>query len=351
MTSETQSIQIPTVQSFLKACPWIILIFVLAFLSWRVWEGFFALFMPAPSAQFASIGVSTMGAYAVSIFGLAGNWPLAGMRNPRARGVALLVLALAVAAVFWIIIGGILKIDLQVWSFPIIANSWFILSITSFVGGDAHFQDIPPVRRMLLNLLISAGGTLVLMRTIVIVPAYWFPFLQTIIITGGLGYYFRRTRQPFSSVLSWSLLFGLMWVFLFVASCVDHFSLINTPTTHWTWNLGGGTPEFGIFFPLACGLNFGVLACAQCWPFCRIKQPWATPVAVACMLAWCWLLTKIAIPLFQSIVPGEDALWQAQIMAWHTVFWGFAWVYCFGVGQTPYLWAGQKTPGTWDDVN
>ena len=236
------------------------------------------------------------------------------------------------------------------WSFPIIGNAWLILAATSFVGGDTHLKDIPPVRRMFLNLIIATGGTIVLMRTIVLFPTYWFTFLQATIVTGGLGYLFRRVKQPTFSALSWSLLMALMWLGLVCASLCGHFALESTPPSYWLWNLGNGSAAFGLFFALTCGLNFSVFACTQCWPFCRIRQPWGTPVALLCMLGWCFVLTLILMPLFRTLVAGDEALWQAQIMAWHTVFWGFAWVYCFGVGQTPYLWAGQKTPGVWDDV-
>ena len=351
MASETATIHIPTAQAFLKGGPWILLLFALAFASWAFWEPFLTLFMDARSAQFGSIGVSTMGAYVVTISAMSGNWPFAGIKSWLARGIAMILMAKIVAAVFWIVLAGVFKMDLATWAFPLVANSWLILAATSFIGGDAHLANIPPLRRMFLNLVISIGCTIVLMRTIVIFPAYWFTFLQAIIITGGLNYLFRRVKQPTFSVLSWSLVLGLMWLLIVVASYGGHFMVESKPPSHWNWNLGVGSAEFGLFFALTCGLNFGIFATTQCWPFCRIKQPWGTLVALLSMLTWCFLATLILIAVFRKLAPGEGAVWQAQIMAWHTVFWGFSWVYCFGVGQTPYLWAGQKTPGTWDDVD
>lgn len=306
--------------------------------------------MPLPSAQFASIGVGTIGAYVLCLMALAENWPLAGISNRWQRGIAMIVLAKAVATLFFIVLAAGFKVDLTLWAFPIIANAWLILAATSFIGGDAHLQQIPPVRRMFLNLIISVGLTIVLMRTIVLFPAYWFTFLQALIVTGGLGYFFRRVRHPTFSVLCWSLLMALMFVLLVVASWCGHFNLNGKPSEYWLWNLGDGSPAFTLFFACTCGLNFSVFACTQCWPFCRIRRPWGTPVALLAMLTWCLVLTWILIPVFQKLVPGEGALWEATIMVWHTVFWGFAWVYCFGVGQTPWRWVGQKTPGTWDDV-
>lgn len=351
MTAQSTSPSIPTAQAFYRGFPWIVLIFVFAFLSWAFWERFFLLFMDAPPARFASIGMGPMGAYVVCLQAMAGNWPFARVRNPWLRGIAMIALAKVVAALFWLVLVCFFRFDMTAWSFSVIGNAWLFLAITGFVGGDAHLAHIPPVRRMFLNLLISVGGTILLMRTIVAFPAYWFPFLQATIVTGGLGYLFRRVRQPTFSALVWPLLMALMWLGLVFASWCGHFELDSAPPPYWRWNLGVGSAEFGLFFALACGLNFSVFSCTQSWPFCRIRQPWGTLAALFSMLGWCFILTLLLIPLFQSLVADGDALWQAQIMAWHTVFWGFAWVYCFGIGQTPFLWAGQKTPGVWDDVD
>jgi len=343
-------VPVPGAGSFLRGLPWLALIFVFAFLSWAVWEPFFSQFMEPAAAQFASIGMGPQGAYLVCIMAMAGNWPVAGIQNPWVRGIAMIVLAKVITAAFWLILICGFDFDIVKWGFPLIANSWLILSITSFVGGDAHLAHIPPVRRMFLNLLISVGFTVVLMQTIVIFPAQWFPFLQTLLITGSASYFFRRVKQPTYSFLVWPLLLGLMWFGLVVATYCGYYQVATEPTQFWVWTLGTSTPEFDLFFALACGFNFAVFACIQCWPFCRIPQPWAAVVAVLCMIVWCVALTPIVGSVFSSLAP-ENPLWQAQIMAWHMVFWGFSWVYCFGIGQTPYRWINQKTAGTWDDVN
>lgn len=351
MTGIPAARDIPTVHALFRGLPWIALIVVLAFASWAFWEPFCGLFMDAPSAQYASIGVSTMGAYVVCILAMAGNWPFAWVRNPWLRGIAMIALAKGAAALFWIVLVRGFRLDMGAWSFPIIGDAWLILAATSFVGGDAHLAHIPPVRRMFLNLIIAVGGTILLLRTIVAFPTYWFPFLQATIVTGGLGYLFRRVRQPTFSALVWPLLIALMWAGLVFASWVGHFQMESAPPPYWVWNLGTGSGEFGLYLALACGLNFSVFSCTQSWPFCRIRQPWGTIAALSSMLVWCFILTLLLIPLFRALVVDGDALWQAQIMGWHTVFWGFAWVYCFGIGQKPFLWAGQKTPGVWDDVD
>ena len=306
----TDTVPIPDSRAFLKGLPWVGMILVLSFVSWKVWTPLFAIFMPLPAAQLGSIGVSTMGAYVICMMALAGNWPLAGIKNTWQRGIAMILLAKAVAAVFFLVLAVGFKMDLTAWAFPIIANSWLILAATSFVGGDAHLQHIPPVRRMFLNLLISVGLTFVLARTIVMFPSFWFTFLQAIIVTGGLSYFFRNVKQPTFSVLSWSLLMALMGLFLVVSTWCGQFKLIDKPSQFWVWNLGDGSPAFNLFFALTCGLNFAVFACTQCWPFCRIRQPWGTTAAVFAVLGWCLVLTWILIPVFGVLAPGEGSVWD-----------------------------------------
>lgn len=339
-------------RAFARGIPWVCAIPVLAFVSWLLCRSILSSIMPADEAGFASIGISTMGAYVVTLFGLVEHWPLASINHKWGRGILMITISVFVAAVFFIILYNIFNVSLKVWAFPIIANSWLVLAATSFVGGDFHLAHIPPVRRMVLNLIVSVGFTLLLMRTIVIFPATWFPFLQVTIITGGLGYLFRRVRQPTFSVLVWALLMFLMFLFVGCAEFLGCYTLEGAAPQFWTWNIGHSTtPAFDIFFAFCCGMNFAVFACLQCWPFRLIPQPFGTCVALFSMLFWNWILTLCAMPLVSSIFPGDGAMFDTQVFAWHTVFWGFAWVYCFGIGQTPYLWRGQKTPGTWDDVD
>lgn len=353
MTTQTCALPEDGFRAFLQGLPWVIAIPVLAFGSWLLCRQLLPAFMPADEAALASIGVSTMGAYAITLFGLTEHWPLACIAHRWLRGIIMTAIALILGILFFLVLYNGFNVSLKTWAFPIIANSWLVLAATSFVGGDFHLSHIPPVRRMVLNLIISVGFTLLLMRTIVIFPATWFPFLQVTIITGGLGYLFRKVKQPTFSVLVWALLMFLMFLFLGCSQLIGVYTLDGPAPQAWVWNIGHSTtPAFDIFFAFCCGMNFAVFACLQCWPFRLIPQPFGTCVALGCMLFWNWLLTLGAMSLIPSLTAGADAMLQTQVFAWHTVFWGFAWVYCFGIGQgTPWLWRGQKTPGTWDDVD
>lgn len=352
MTNQAYALPGDGFQAFLKGLPWVILIPVFAFCSFFLCRQILPLFMPGDEAAMASIGVSTMGAYVVTLFGLTEHWPLASISHKWGRGVLMTIISLLLGALFFIILQACFQVSLKTWAFPIIANSWLVLAATSFVGGDFHLSHIPPVRRMVLNLIMSVGFTLLLMRTIVIFPATWFPFLQVTIITGGLGYLFRKVKQPTFSVLVWALLMLLMFLFLGCSQLIGVYTLDAPAPQFWTWNIGHSlTPAFDVFFAFCCGMNFAVFACLQCWPFRLIPQPFGTCVALVCMLFWNWALTMGSMAFISGLFPGDGAALETQVFAWHTVFWGFAWVYCFGIGQSPYLWRGQKTPGTWDDVD
>jgi hypothetical protein len=75
-------------------------------------------------------------------------------------------------------------------------------------------------------------------------------------------------------------------------------------------------------------------------------------VAVVSVIAWAALIAWIAAAVFDAAFADHaTALLEAQVWAWHTVFWGFCFALLFGVGSAPYLWAGQKTPGSWEDID
>jgi hypothetical protein len=348
-----QEAKVPSAATFFTGLPWVIAILVFSFLSWLVWERFFKLFMDPVWAQYAALGMGPQGAFTVTLMALAGNWPLQTMQGRWAKGISLTVLAIVITAVFWIVVGSLAKVNLETWSFPIIATSWFWIAVTSFIGADYHVAHLPAERRTAINIIIMLGLTLLVMATIAWIPPFWFGLVEIFAVTGGFAYYFRRVKQPTFSVVSWALLVILTWIEIKVAAALGFWNWTVEPKLlpHWVWNIGSPTSQFGTFFALTGGFNFSVLALTQCWPYSTIKQPWGTPFAGLAVFAWCSLVAWGIISLMPKLVAPEAAAWQGIMLAWQTVLWGWSWVYFFGVNQTPYLWAGQKTPGSWDDVD
>jgi hypothetical protein len=328
--------------------PWVAGIFVGATVSYLALRALFDALDVGPT-PLMSIGTMLVGAAIATAFALAGYRPLDRVANPTTRATLLLVLSLVLAFAFWTLFSGVFGYDMVSWSFPIIATLWWWIAATSFIGEDAHLADLSPGRRTALNVVIWVAGTWLIARTFVWIPPFWFGFIQTLLVTGGFAYVLRRVRQPTKSVYAWGILVALTGLAILVSSAFDTW---DTAARVGPWAVGGPTPQWGIFFALWCGLNYGVLACIQCWPFSLIRQPWGTTLAVLGVIAWAALIAWIAAAVFDSFHADHAvALLEAQVWGWHTVFWGFCFALLYGVGSAPYLWAGQRTPGTWEDVD
>jgi predicted membrane protein len=296
-----------------------------------------------------SIGTSLIGAAIATAFALAGQKPFDGIAGERSRATVVLAVSLALGALFWwsaVRIGGL---DMEAYSFPIIGTTWWFIAATSFVGEDAHVADLSPGRRTALNAALWIGGTALVVGAFTWIPPFWFGFVQTLLVTGGFAYILRRTRQPAKSLYAWAILTILTGVAIAVSNGLGFWDM----STHLgPWRIGSPTATWGVFFGLWCGLNYGVLAPLQNWPFSRIRQPWGTVTAIIGVIAWCVVLTWMLARIFELVfADAATALLEAQVWAWHTVFWGFCFALLYGIGAEPYLWRGQRTPGTWDDVD
>lgn len=327
---------------------WVIGIFAGASLSYVVLRALFDGLEIGPT-PLMSIGTMLIGAAIATAFALAAYKPLDQISNATLRATTLLVVSLALSFAFWTLFSGTYNFDMVAWSFPIIATAWWWIAATSFIGEDAHLAQLSPGRRTLLNAVIWIAGTWLITRTFTWIPPFWFGFIQTLVVTGGFAYFLRGVKQPAKSLYSWGILVFLTGIAVIASSGLD---IWDTEAAVGPWRIGGPTPEWGIFFALWCGLNYGVLALVQCWPFSRIRQPWGTVIAVASVIAWAALIAWALIGIFDMFYDNhETALLEAQVWGWHTVFWGFCFALLYGVGSKPYLWAGQRTPGTWEDLD
>jgi ABC-type transport system involved in multi-copper enzyme maturation permease subunit len=78
-------------------------------------------------------------------------------------------------------------------------------------------------------------------------------------------------------------------------------------------------------------------------------MPWGGILASA----FATLVTVLVTLLLLSLVgPVFEDIYEAMTYGYMGVAWSFFNTLFFGIGQEkPYLWAGQKTAGTWDDVD
>jgi hypothetical protein len=231
---------------------------------------------------------------------------------------------------------------MESWSFPIIATVWWFIAATSFVGEEAHAANLSPGRRTLLNVVIWVAGTWLILRTIVWIPPFWFGFVQTLLVTGGFAYLLRGIKQPIKSVYAWAIL-------ALDRYCHCHIDLVG--------GLGSGSRgrsvenqdllHGGVSSSGSGAYKFRGSCPYQSWPF----SPSASPGAPHChirrhRLVSCSRSGKRVMAL-QTLrrpcsklkcLPGTRCL-------------GFCFALLYGIGSQPYLWAGQKTPGTWEDLD
>jgi hypothetical protein len=332
--------------------PWVIGIFVGATVSYilsRVIYGALNIGDCAPDCALFSIGTSTLGAAIATAFALAGLKPFDRLDPPTVRAPVVLLVSFVLVFAFWTLFAGPFGFDMGTYAFPIIGTAWFFIAATSFVGEDAHVAHLTPGRRTLLNLVLWIAATVLVVGAIVWVPPFWFGFVQTLLITGGFAYLLRGVRQPTKSFYAWAILGLLTGLAIAVSSALGVWDL--SAPRFGPWAIGAPGAEWGIFFALWCGLNFGVLAPLQSWPFSRLRQPWGTTVAILAVITWCILLTRLLVTIFDAIFADHaGALLEAQVWGWHTVIWGFSFALLFGAGSAPYVWEGQRVPGSWEDA-
>jgi hypothetical protein len=302
-----------------------------------------------PTSSLFVIGTSTLGAAIATAFALAAFGPFRRISSNGVRGSAIVAASLLLVFGFWTILAGPANVNMTRFAFPIIGTTWFFIAATSFIGEDAHVANLQPGRRTMLNLLIWVAGTGLVVASITWIPPFWFGFIQTLLVTGGFAWILRGVRQPAKSIFAWSILAILTLVAIVISSKLNTW-VIHAPR-FGPWPIGGPSADWGIFFGLWCGLNYGVLAPLHCWPFSHIRQPWGTIVATLSVIAWCYLLTLALIAIFGGIFSNHaQALAEAQDWAWNTVFWGFCFALVFGAGSRPYLWRGQTIPGSWENL-
>jgi hypothetical protein len=286
-----------------------------------------------------SIGTALIGAAILTTFALAGQKPFdAVISEARTRAAVIMAVSLVLAGVFWGVFTGWFDVSMPNYAFPVIGTVWWFIAATSFVGEDAHVASLSPPRRTLLNVVLWTAGTALVVGAITWIPPFWFGFVQTLLVTGGFAYLLRRVAQPAKSAYAWAVLVIATGVALIVSNLLG---VWNMDASVGPWSIGSPTAEWGIFFGLWCGLNYGVLAPLQNWPFSRVQQPWGTTIAVFAVIAWSVILTYVLRGIFEAYYDDKaTALLEAQVWAWHTVPWGFAFALLF-----------QKTRGTWDDVD
>lgn len=279
-------------------------------------------------------------------FAAVGNWPFNKIKGRIAQGVVGLILC---AILGYLTFAGIYWIGLNTdWVFPIMANLYFFVVFFNFTGENWPFGNYSIPEKFFLLLLINFGGTWFITHSIIwIIPAWWFPFTQ-MTFPNQLGpYLFRKMEQPGKTIMWWSfkwILVGFLLYFAWLAGVLD-----TETTLAPFWKIANFKPEFLMWIAVGSGYVFGITIPTQNWPWRYIRMPWGGFLS---LLFSCFLVTlvaKIYIGLV-GVIFGD--IWIAITYAWMTAPLTFIVTFLFGVGfETTYLWVGQKTPGSWEDID
>lgn len=283
------------------------------------------------------------------LFAAVGNWPFSTwIKGTTSRGIVLVIvcwilgyLTYALIYAFGVTIGGV---------FPIIGPLYALIVFFCYTGENWPWANFSPGRQLGLIILIMVGLTWLICRTAIIwIPAWWFPFCQFLLAAGLFGYLFRGMKQPAKSIAAWCFMWALVWVELYVCKLLGIWDPQAAGTSPF-WQIGAYKDTWLLFFFVHCAFIFGILVPARNWPFRLVRMPWGGILAVT----FCTALTiAVTVLLLNMVEWGVFVdIQEAFTYGYMGVCWSFMILLFFpNLGHfKPYLWAGQKTPGTWEDV-
>ncbi len=103
-----------------------------------------------------------------------------------------------------------------------------------------------------------------------------------------------------------------------------------------------------LFFMVGCSINFGMAVLTQNWPFRYVRQPWGGVLGCAFYIG---LSAAIAVAMSRMIGTVFSGMSEALSFAYMGVNWSIGLCLVFGLGfSRPYLWVGQMTAGTWEEL-
>lgn len=275
-------------------------------------------------------------------------WPFNKIESKITRGVALVatswLLGWLSAKMIFVLGPGADGI------FPLVGTTWFLLAFFCFAGSNFLVAHLPPHRKLLVHLLLFFGATFLITHSAIgWIPAWWFPFLLVGLSTTTLTFLTRGLPQPGRAIVIIATLFTAVAVCITVSGWAGLWDYNNSPISAF-WTMGHFTSDnfWLLCFMTATSINYAVPIISHNWPFTKIPMPLGGLVACAVFVVLdvivAGLLVKLVGPVFSSM---EELLTYAYM----GVNWSLVIPLVFGIGmEKPYLWAGQKTPGDWDDV-
>jgi len=255
-------------------------------------------------------------------------WPFAGIQSATKRGIAVIASGWILG---WVTAKAVYLSCLGAgWLFPIIGTIYFFLA---FFG--------------VLLILIAGLTYAITSSSMRWVPAWWFPFLQIGVSTGLLPYLTRDMKQPGKSVAQMCILWLVILACTAISNQLGVWAFSTSPISPF-WTSGTYTADnvWLLFFMVGCSINFGLPVLTQNWPFKYIAMPWGGVLGCVFYIA---LGAAIAVGLSRMVGTVFTSMNEALSFAYMGVNWSIGLCLVFGLGfNRPYLWAGQKSAGTWE---
>lgn len=279
---------------------------------------------------------------------VSGGWPFNGIRDDFTRGIVIVAASwimgwLSAKSIYWTGLGA----D---WIFPIVGCIFFFMAFFCFTGENWIVAGMPPHRQFFILLILIGFCTYIVTNSAVRwIPAWWFPFVQMGAATGLLAYWTRGMKQPGRGFTQMAILFLTVLICLWISHYLGLWDPAKAGVGNF-WSIGYFTDDqyWLLWFMVACSVVYGVLIPIHNWPFSQIPMPWGGLAASGFCLILAYLVTKL---LFGLIGPVFGTIGEALTYGYMGTNWSFVIPMLFGYGLAePYLWAGQKTPGSWDDV-
>lgn len=281
------------------------------------------------------------------LFAVCGFWPFHRVSNHVVRGIAVVIVSWILG---WLTAKAIFVTGLGAgWILPLVGTSWFFLVFFCFNGENWLVRDFNPARQLFLLLVLIGGFTYVVTHSDVgWIPAWWFPINLLGASTGMLAYLTRRMPQPGKSISQ------MMMVFLVTAAVIWVSGLLgfwdpNSAEISSFWKIGeaGSHQAWLVFFMIGTSINFALPVVFNNWPFSNIPMPWGGLIACVFYLALNVVLAALALRSVGTVFSSQE---QLLTYAYMGVNWSLVMPLVFGLGaEAPYLWRGQRSPGTWED--
>jgi len=278
-----------------------------------------------------------------------GNWPFNKIQGALARGI---VATLACWVIGWFSYKAIYWLGLGAgWAFPIIGTLYFLLVFFAYTGENWLWAGFSAPRQFGLLLMTIFGFTWIITNTdFRWIPPWWFPFAQIGLATGLFSYLFRKMKQPVKGLLMWMFMFTGVAIWLLISARIGIWDTqLQDISAFWNIGLYGAGNEWLLLFFCGCAFVYGVLVPLHNWPFTKVPMPWGGFLAGA----FAWVLIIVMTLIIKGLIGTVFAdMNEALTYGYMGVAWSFFIPLFFGIGfEKPYLWTGQKTPGTWEDVD